>query len=103
MIQELLDERTRIDTTIARLEALKVPGTRSAPVAGVSRRGRKNMSMTEREEVSRRMRTYWETKRRQVEAAKAGLVPVEPAPGEAGSHPDTIAEKSAAHAAGSKE
>lgn len=101
MIQELLDERTRIDTTIAKLEALNVPGTRSAPVAGASRRGRKNMSMTEREEVSRRMRTYWEAKRRQTEAAKAGLVPVEPGSGEA--EPGTVPEKAAAHAAGSKE
>ena len=72
MIQHLLDERKRIDATIARLEALNLPsaGGSSMSAAGGKRRGRKNMSMTEREEVSRRMRNYWESKRRETAERK---------------------------------
>jgi len=61
MIQGLLDERNRIDATIAKLEALQTQGKPAAPT---SRRGRKAMSMSEREEVSRRMRNYWDQRRR---------------------------------------
>jgi hypothetical protein len=61
MIQDLLDERDRIDATIAKLEALRGPGG-AAPRG--SRRGRKAMSLSEREEVSRRMRNYWDQRRR---------------------------------------
>lgn len=61
MIQDLLDERNRIDATIAKLEALREQGK---PAPSASRRGRKAMSLTEREEVSRRMRNYWDQRRR---------------------------------------
>ena len=76
MIHHLLDERKRIDATIARLEALHQPvATGNSSLESKSRRGRKNMSLTEREEVSRRMRNYWESRRREAagkkEAAKA--------------------------------
>jgi len=67
MIQELLEERARIDATISRLEDLQnlsEPPRRSG-------RGRKGMTAAEREEVSRRMRTYWEKRRAQTKAAKA--------------------------------
>lgn len=66
MIQDLLDERNRIDATIAKLEALR---EQRAATPAASRRGRKAMSPTEREEVSRRMRNYWDQRR-------AALVPV---------------------------
>jgi hypothetical protein len=90
MIQHLLDERKRIDATIARLEALNLPGTSGSTSASVSgkRRGRKNMSLTEREEVSRRMRNYWETRRREAAERKVEK---------------KVEEKAAGHAAGSGE
>lgn len=64
VIRELIEERKRIDRTIAALEAMDVRRTES-PVALRSRRGRKGMSAQERREVSARMRKYWAKRRAQ--------------------------------------
>jgi hypothetical protein len=57
-IQELYEEKRRLDQAIAALEnqsrALEAP---------VRRRGRKSMNEEERKQVSERMRRYWESRR----------------------------------------
>jgi hypothetical protein len=64
-IQDLTQEKKRLDAIIASLE------TRSNGAARVKgRRGRKSMSAEEREAVSKRMAAYW--------AARRGQVPVSP-------------------------
>ncbi len=63
-LRELYAEKKQLDRTIQRLEArlqeLEAAQSRPAP-----RRGRKNMSEAEREEVSRRMKEYWASRRSQ--------------------------------------
>lgn len=58
-LTELYEERKRIDKVIQNLEAL-VKGGSPAPIA---RRGRKNMSESERQQVSDRMKSYWASRR----------------------------------------
>ena len=66
MIQELLDEKRRLDRVIAFLEAVEqpLPETRQ-PKPAKRGRGRKWMSPEERKEVSERMRKYWAERRAQ--------------------------------------
>lgn len=58
-LQELQQERNRLETVIRNLESL-VEGKQPGPL---SRRGRKSMSPAERTEVSERMRRYWASRR----------------------------------------
>lgn len=58
-LRELHQEKRQLDVAIAALEArLKVGAGRQK-----RRRGRKSMSAAERQEVSRRMSKYWESRR----------------------------------------
>ena len=73
-LRELYNEKKRLDAAIAALEArIKAAhsGSRAKPAKG--RRGRKSMSAAERLEVSRRMTSYWQARRAQ-------LQPQSPAP-----------------------
>jgi hypothetical protein len=68
-IQELTAEKERLERVIASLEALRrgdvvIPDLTEAP----KRRGRKSMNPQERQEVSRRMKTYWAARRKQQQA-----------------------------------
>jgi hypothetical protein len=54
-IQDLREERERIDRLIANLEGRQPK----------SRRGRKSMGDDEKQEVSRRMKAYWAARRMQ--------------------------------------
>ncbi len=76
-INELLEEKHRLDEVIARMEMLlvarhdaKLAATSSLPfeLAPARKRGRKGMSEDERQEVSKRMKEYW-AKRRKVRAS----------------------------------
>ncbi len=58
-LRELYDEKKKLDFAIMALESRLV--TRHAPA--LKRRGRKSMNETERLEVSRRMRAYWESRK----------------------------------------
>ena len=58
-LHELREELQRIDRVIVNLELLAV-GT-AAPM--FTRRGRKDMSLAERKQVSERMRNYWASRR----------------------------------------
>jgi hypothetical protein len=63
-IQELYEEKARLERVIASLEELQrtANGLLEAPrVAG--RRGRKSMTAAERQEVSERMKNYWAARR----------------------------------------
>ena len=59
-IQELYEEKRRLDQAIAALESQGY-----VPSAPVRRRGRKSMNEDERKQVSERMRKYWESRRGQ--------------------------------------
>ncbi len=62
-IQDLYAEKERLERVIASLEALMGIGKVETPKAKGGKRGRKSMSPTEREEVSARMKKYWDRRR----------------------------------------
>jgi len=63
-IQELYAEKEKLERVIASLEELqRTAGTVPEISRSSSRRGRKSMSATEREEVSERMKRYWAGRR----------------------------------------
>ncbi|MBL8295900.1 MAG: hypothetical protein JNN08_28915 [Bryobacterales bacterium] len=62
-IRQLIEEKERLDAVIATLERLL---SENAELAPKSRRGRKHMSPAERREVSRRMKEYWESRRKEI-------------------------------------
>ncbi len=59
IIKELVREKKALDQSIALLEEMMATGG-SAPKG---RRGRKSMGPDEREEVSKRMKKYWASRR----------------------------------------
>jgi hypothetical protein len=63
IIHDLREERRKLDLIITSLEQLEVspPPKQSGP----SRRGRRFMDAEGRMEVSRRMKKYWENRRKQ--------------------------------------
>ncbi|MBL8177549.1 MAG: hypothetical protein JNK48_22925 [Bryobacterales bacterium] len=64
-IEELRNQKARLDEVIARLEALTLKRSGqdvTVPVKG--RRGRKYMDPKEREIVSQRMKEYWAKRRK---------------------------------------
>lgn len=61
-LRELYEEKKRLDAAIAALEQHAEPASRPAVR---ERRGRRSMSPEERQEVSRRMRKFWEARRAQ--------------------------------------
>jgi hypothetical protein len=69
-LQDLYEERRRLDMAIAGLEARQ---RALAKIALMPHRGRKTMSEEERRAVSLRMVKYWE-------ARKAAQAPAEPIP-----------------------
>jgi len=63
-IQELYAEKEKLERVIASLEELqRTSGTLAALPKSPKRRGRKSMSAEERQEVSARMKKYWESRR----------------------------------------
>ncbi len=63
-IQELYEEKERLERVIASLEELQRTGSAPAePAKPHGRRGRKSMDPAERKVVSERMRKYWEKRR----------------------------------------
>ena len=71
-IEELRNQKARLDEVIARLEALTLKRSGqdvALPVKG--RRGRKYMDPEERAQVSQRMKEYWAKRRKAAKSAKA--------------------------------
>jgi hypothetical protein len=64
-IQSLYAEKERLERVIASLEALLGIGKQEVPKLRGAKRGRKSMSDSEREEVSARMKSYWDRRRRE--------------------------------------
>jgi hypothetical protein len=64
-LQELHQEKKRLDAAITALETRLRLAKGARADARVERRGRKSMSPEERQEVSRRMAKYWEERRAQ--------------------------------------
>ena len=62
VIAELRARKEQLERAIAELEALESGRDGSAPV---KRRGRTSMSAKERAEVSKRMKNYWASRRKQ--------------------------------------
>jgi hypothetical protein len=63
-IQQLYEEKERLERVIASLEELqRTAGAVPIPPQASKRRGRKSMTATERQEVSERMKKYWESHR----------------------------------------
>jgi len=64
-IQDLYAEKEKLERVIASLEELqKSVGSPSTATRTLRRRGRKSMSSSERQEVSQRMKKYWESRRK---------------------------------------
>src|SRR5665647_48420 len=72
-IQDLYAEKGMLDRVIASLEELQRTAG-SAPVLPkpAKRRGRKSMNSSERQEVSGRMRKYWDGRRHPKQEAPSG-------------------------------
>ena len=66
IIHDLRQERDKLAAIISSLEQLQGTGT-SVPQSHTSRRGRRSMDAAGRLEVSRRMKQYWENRRKQGE------------------------------------
>ena len=63
-IQDLYAEKEKLERVIASLEELQRSSTGLPSLSRpVKRRGRKSMSPEERQEVSERMKKYWESRR----------------------------------------
>lgn len=68
-IQDLYAEKEKLERVIASLEELqRTAGDLPLVPKTGKRRGRKSMSAQERQEVSQRMKRYWEARRRQFSA-----------------------------------
>lgn len=71
-IQELYEERKRLDGAIAALESVLKENANAPHGEGRGRRGRKSMSREERLKVSERMRKYWAARRKKTAMAARG-------------------------------
>jgi hypothetical protein len=69
-IQELQFQKQRLERTIAELEQLQNGDGGDRVAVQAKRRGRKSMGPEERQDVSRRMKHYWETRRKDCEQDK---------------------------------
>jgi hypothetical protein len=64
-IQDLYNEKEKLERVIASLEELQRSAGSVPPMPKLlKRRGRKSMNPEERQEVSERMKKYWESRRR---------------------------------------
>jgi hypothetical protein len=75
-IQDLYAEKDRLERVIASLEELQRSAGSLPDVSKPSRRrGRKSMSPEERQEVSERMKKYWESRRQGGDGLADGPMP----------------------------
>ncbi|MBZ5581162.1 MAG: hypothetical protein LAQ30_02970 [Acidobacteriia bacterium] len=84
-IQDLCAEKETLERVIAELEALQRSGAAPAaqgPPRAKGRRGRTSMGNRERQQISDRMKAYWEARRK-----GSASQPPPPAPGSNGHSP----------------
>jgi hypothetical protein len=65
IVYDLRRERSKLEAIIASLEQLKGDDSPSSAQTQMARRGRRSMDAAGRLEVSRRMKQYWENRRKQ--------------------------------------
>jgi hypothetical protein len=63
-IRDLYEEKKRLDRVIASLEEMQRNAAAQPATAPEKKRGRKSMNAQARQEVSERMKRYWEARRR---------------------------------------
>lgn len=72
-IRELYEEKSRLDRVIASLEEMqRNAAALPAALPETRKRGRKSMDEHARQEVSARMKKYWDARRKQDQAAEQG-------------------------------
>jgi len=73
-LKELYAQKQKLEHVIASLEELRLTASNIRPQSAArKRRGRKTMGLEERQEVSRRMKKYWASRRKRgSQAAKRG-------------------------------
>ena len=73
-IQGLYAEKEKLERVIASLEELQKASEAASALAppGGKRRGRKSMGSKERQQVSERMKKYWESRRKKPSRTKSG-------------------------------
>jgi len=64
-IRELIEEKKRLDRVIGTLEEMQRNGRVEVVPPSQKKRGRKSMDEHARQQVSERMKRYWQTRRRQ--------------------------------------
>lgn len=74
-LQDLYAEKEKLERAIASLEELQRVGGMTGMSQLGKRRGRKSMDPEEREEVSKRMRKYWASRRKQKPDGQAMKAP----------------------------
>jgi hypothetical protein len=72
-IRELVEEKKRLDRVIGTLEEMQRTGPVEIAALSQKRRGRKSMDGQARQQVSERMKRYWETRRKQESPVESGM------------------------------
>jgi hypothetical protein len=74
-IQDLYAEKEKLERVIASLEELQRAAEAASPplAEGGKRRGRKSMGSKERQEVSERMKKYWDSRKKKPSEAKPNV------------------------------
>jgi hypothetical protein len=73
-LQELYLQKQKLERVISSLEELRISGNTMTGIhAAVKRRGRKAMGIEERQEVSRRMKRYWASRRKRTPKAHSSV------------------------------
>ena len=71
-IRELHEEKKRLDRVIASLEEMQQNAVQQIAAVPEKKRGRKSMDHEARQEVSERMKRYWDMRRKQEQTPQAG-------------------------------
>ena len=72
-IRELVEEKKRLDRVIGTLEEMQRTGPVEVAAFSPKKRGRKSMDGQARQQVSERMKRYWETRRKQANPVESGI------------------------------
>jgi hypothetical protein len=72
-IRELIEEKKRLDRVIGTLEEMQRTGPVEVTALSQKKRGRKSMDGQARQEVSERMKRYWEARRKQGNLLQPGM------------------------------
>jgi hypothetical protein len=72
-IRELVEEKKRLDRVIGTLEEMQRIGPVEIAAPSSRKRGRKSMDGQARQQVSERMKRYWESRRKQAGVLEPGL------------------------------